>query len=112
MRPTGSRVGRWAPYALVILCLFLFGVWYTPSIRNQYPGHTSYVEDGVQLSSFASPFHCDIESLPQQTRLVRRTREDYVVMVHGFDDVISNFHWKGLGWEEDIADLMASYMAV
>lgn len=75
-----------------------------------HSGHTRYTEDGVQLSSFASPFHCDIDSLPQQTRLVRRAHKNYVIMVHGFDDAISNWQWAGNGWEENIADQMASYM--
>lgn len=82
-------------------------------VESSLQGIASYVEDDVALTSYAPPFHCDIKSLPWQTRMIRRRQENYVTIVHGFEDMVSDDIWRGmgvLGWEEPTARQMNLWM--
>jgi FkbM family methyltransferase len=83
------------PKYLMFLCLTLSLFWilsqdWSKAIKN----NTSRNQDSHTLATFTSPFDCDPKTLPKRARIIRRAHEDYVILGHGFKDVVTDYEWK------------------
>ncbi|UJO24864.1 uncharacterized protein CLAFUR5_14584 [Fulvia fulva] len=80
------------------------------SARTSTAGRKSYVEDGITLSAYTAPFTCNLQDLPPQARMATYELENYIMVVHGFQDIVSDWLYKNGGWEKAQLEQMAAYM--
>ncbi|KAF1845393.1 uncharacterized protein K460DRAFT_416660 [Cucurbitaria berberidis CBS 394.84] len=112
----GRRTRQWSwRWRYILLPSFvLLSVWMLRQTQVlALEGNVPYSQNGVELPTFFTPFTCDPRTLPQRVRMIRRTHEDYVLLGHGFSDVITDYNWDTQGndgWENDLTRQMKLYL--
>lgn len=63
-------------------------------------------QGNVTLESYTAPFECNTRNLPKTVRMVNMMPEDYTLLVHGVQDIVSDFLYNRGAWEPDEAQIM------
>jgi len=72
-----------------------------------------YDSKSLNLASYSSPFFCEPRTLPEHTRVIRPKDENYVLLGHGFKDVVTDYIWNARAnnsWEHELTQQMELYL--